>query len=108
MVWFFKRRSTHLAHLAKKEKNLFTTHSLDEAKQNTENKVQQGSAITKIKNNIMKKSNGILLACLLIVTTTISSCAAIEGIFKAGVWVGVLLVVLVVGIIFWIIGKARK
>ena len=45
-----KKFYTHLAHLAKKEKNLFTTHSLDEAKQNTENKVQQKSAITKIKN----------------------------------------------------------
>ena len=56
----------------------------------------------------MKKSNGILLACLLAVTTTMSSCSAIEGIFKAGVWVGVLVVVLVIGIIFWIIGKARK
>jgi hypothetical protein len=56
----------------------------------------------------MKKTNGILLACLLAVITTMSSCQIIAGIFKAGVWVGVLLVVLVVGIIFWIIGKARK
>ena len=56
----------------------------------------------------MKKSNGILLAALFAVITTMSSCAAIQGIFKAGVWVGVLLVVLVVGIIFWVIGKARK
>ncbi|MEO5782046.1 MAG: hypothetical protein ABIQ07_02175 [Ginsengibacter sp.] len=56
----------------------------------------------------MKKSNGILLACLLAVMTTMSSCDAIAGIFKAGIWVGVLVVVLIVGIIFWIIGKARK
>lgn len=56
----------------------------------------------------MKKSNGILLAALFFVLTTMSSCEVIGGIFKAGVWVGVLLVVLVVGIILWIIGKARK
>lgn len=56
----------------------------------------------------MKKYNGILLAALFFIITTMSSCAAIEGIFKAGVWVGVLVVVLIVGIIFWIIGKARK
>jgi hypothetical protein len=37
-----------------------------------------------------------------------SSCEAIGGIFKAGVWVGILVVVLVVGIIIWVIGKARK
>lgn len=56
----------------------------------------------------MKKNNGILLAALFFVLTTMSSCEVIGGIFKAGVWVGVLLVVLVVGIILWVIGKARK
>lgn len=56
----------------------------------------------------MKKNNGILLAALFFLITTMSSCEIIGGIFKAGVWVGVLLVVLVVGIIFWIIGKTRK
>jgi hypothetical protein len=56
----------------------------------------------------MKKSNGILLASLFTIITTMSSCAAIGGIFKAGIWVGVLVVVLVVGLILWIVGKARK
>lgn len=56
----------------------------------------------------MKKNNGILWICLFTLITTLSSCEAIQGIFKAGVWVGVLLVVLVVGIIIWIVGKARK
>lgn len=56
----------------------------------------------------MKKNYGILLTALFFVLTTLSSCEVIGGIFKAGVWVGVLLVVLVVGIILWVIGKARK
>ncbi len=56
----------------------------------------------------MKKNNGILLACLFVLITTMSSCEAIGGIFKAGVWVGVLVVVLVVGIILWLVGKSRK
>lgn len=56
----------------------------------------------------MKKSNGILLAALFFVITTMSSCAVVGGIFKAGVWMGVLLVVLVVGIIIWIVSKAKK
>ena len=56
----------------------------------------------------MKRSNGLLLAAMFFVITTMSSCEVIGGIFKAGVWVGVLLVVLVVGIILWVIGKARK
>lgn len=56
----------------------------------------------------MKQNNGILLAALFFMLTTMSSCEVIGDIFQAGVWVGVILVVLVVGIILWIIGKARK
>ncbi len=43
-----------------------------------------------------------LMSSLLVL---VSSCAAIEGIFKAGVWSGILLVVVVVALIIWIIGK---
>lgn len=57
----------------------------------------------------MKKYNGFLPASLLlIILTSMSSCQAITGIFKAGVWVGVLLVAVVIGVILWIIGKAKK
>lgn len=57
----------------------------------------------------MKKNNDFLLASLLlIVLTSMSSCQAIADIFKAGVWVGVLLVAVVIGVILWIIGKAKK
>ena len=42
---------------------------------------------------------------LLFMVTLLSSCAAIEGIFKAGVWVGILAVVAVVGVIIFIISK---
>jgi len=34
-------------------------------------------------------------------------CSVIEGIFKAGVWVGVLTVVGVIGLILWLVFKAR-
>jgi len=56
----------------------------------------------------MKRSNRLIFALLLFIVFTASSCQAIADIFKAGVWVGVLLVVVVVGVIFWLIGKARK
>ncbi len=56
----------------------------------------------------MNKNHSILFAALFVVLTMMSSCEAIGGIFKAGVWVGILVVVLVVGIIIWVIGKARK
>ena len=38
----------------------------------------------------------------------LSSCEAIGGIFKAGMWVGVIVVVIIVAIVLWLIGKVRK
>ena len=37
-----------------------------------------------------------------------SSCAVVEGIFKAGVWVGVLIVVAIIGLIVWLISKFSR
>jgi len=38
-------------------------------------------------------------------TLLLSSCAAIEGIFKAGMWSGIIIVVLVIAVVIWIIAK---
>lgn len=44
--------------------------------------------------------NGSALTAMVIGSLTLSGCAAIEGIFKAGVWTGVIIVVLlVVGVV---------
>jgi hypothetical protein len=48
------------------------------------------------------------LIFMLIMAISFISCQAIESIFKAGVWVGVIAVVLVIAIIFWLINKAGK
>jgi hypothetical protein len=50
----------------------------------------------------MKKYYGFIL---LLMTMFYGSCAAIETIFKAGMWWGIFLVVVVIGIIFFIISK---
>ncbi|MEO6832286.1 MAG: hypothetical protein ABI378_07765 [Chitinophagaceae bacterium] len=42
---------------------------------------------------------------LLALILSLSSCQAILGIFKAGVWVGVLLVVVIIGLIIFILAK---
>ena len=54
------------------------------------------------------KKNGLLLALLVLLVTTLSSCQAIADIFKAGVWVGIIIVVVVVAIILWLVGKAKN
>jgi hypothetical protein len=42
-------------------------------------------------------SRCVLLSLLMLVLVTASGCAAIAGIFKAGMWVGVILAVIVIG-----------
>lgn len=55
----------------------------------------------------MKRNNSLFFA-LLIITSTLSSCEVIGDIFKAGFWGGIIIAALVVGIILWLVGKARK
>lgn len=45
---------------------------------------------------------------LALLTFTLSSCEAIASIFKAGVWVGVLLVVGIIALVLYFIGRAKK
>jgi predicted small secreted protein len=49
----------------------------------------------------------VLLVVLVLAAFTMTGCEAIEGIFKAGVWVGVLGVAVVLGIIGFVIAKMR-
>ena len=48
------------------------------------------------------------LPLILSILLCLSSCDAIEGIFKAGVWVGVILVVVVILLLIWLISAFRK
>lgn len=52
---------------------------------------------------------GNLLRVLLIVLLAmgVAACEVIGGIFKAGVWVGAIAVILVVVAIVWVVAKAR-
>ncbi|MEP6926355.1 MAG: hypothetical protein ABI834_01910, partial [Ginsengibacter sp.] len=63
----------------------------------------------KIKSIIMNKINlRTVVFFMFIIAVSFSSCAAIGGIFKAGVWVGIIAVVVVVAVIFWLVNKAGK
>ena len=54
------------------------------------------------------RSATLRLSLLLLLALTVSGCSFVGGIFKAGLWVGVILVVLVVVLIMWLVGKARR
>ncbi len=47
-------------------------------------------------------------AMLFAVTQLFTGCELVGDIFKAGVWVGVLVVVAIIGVVIWIISKASK
>jgi hypothetical protein len=57
------------------------------------------------QNNDMQRLNYAALALLM---ATLSSCEAIGGIFKAGVWSGIILVAVVIAIVIWIITRLMK
>jgi hypothetical protein len=55
---------------------------------------------------MLKKSYSLLV--LLIITQLFTGCELVEGIFKAGVWVGVIIVVAVIALIIWVISRITK
>ncbi|MFC4262034.1 phosphatidate cytidylyltransferase [Ferruginibacter yonginensis] len=56
----------------------------------------------------MQRSNYFIATFLLLIIMTTSSCAAIGGIFKAGVWTGIIAIVLVVALILFLVGKSKN
>lgn len=53
----------------------------------------------------MKKTEIFSIAAIMAILLSLSSCQVIGDIFKAGVWAGVLMVVVVVGLIIFLIGR---
>ena len=53
----------------------------------------------------MQRLNFVILSLLMV---SLSSCELIGGIFKAGVWTGLLLVAAIIAIVIWIISRFMK
>lgn len=49
-----------------------------------------------------------VLFLLTVLALTLSGCEVIGGIFEAGVWSGIIIVVLVVGLLLWLVGKVFR
>jgi hypothetical protein len=47
----------------------------------------------------------LLLVLLLAIAT--AGCELVGDIFQAGMWVGVIMVVLAIGLVLWLVGKVR-
>ena len=60
------------------------------------------------KINSMHKLSFSFAAVMIILMTTLSSCEAIGGVFKAGIWTGVVGIALVVFLVIYLISRSRK
>ncbi len=45
---------------------------------------------------------------VLAMSMTLTSCQVVGGIFKAGFWSAIIVVVIVVGLILWLVSRGRK
>ena len=50
----------------------------------------------------------LLLLLVVLLAFSSAGCEVVEGIFKAGMWVGIILVVLVLGLVMFVVGKLRR
>jgi hypothetical protein len=66
---------------------------------------QQGSKERQTVGLRARKHRCALCALLLIAPLALTGCTIVEDIFKAGVWVGVLLVVGVIVLLVWLLSK---
>ena len=56
----------------------------------------------------MLRSTLFRLYTLLMLAVMTAGCELIEGVFKAGMWVGILMVMLVLGIVIWLASKLMR
>jgi hypothetical protein len=56
----------------------------------------------------LSKMKKLLTPLLILIVIFLNSCAIVGGIFKAGVWVGILIVVFIIGIIIWLVSRSGK
>jgi len=56
----------------------------------------------------MKNFQGYFFALMMVMMVTFSSCDLIGGVFKAGMWAAVIIIVLVILVITWLFRKMRR
>ena len=54
------------------------------------------------------RPNVPVVVVLLLLALSSAGCALVEGVFKAGLWVGAILVLIVVVLVVWILRKIRR
>jgi uncharacterized membrane protein YkvI len=52
--------------------------------------------------------NSLIAVLLMMLATTFAGCEAIGDVFKAGMWIGVIVVVAVIALVLWLLKKMRR
>jgi hypothetical protein len=52
-------------------------------------------------------NQAVAFTLLLISTMMLAGCELVGDIFEAGVWVGIILVVLIIGLVVWVFSRGR-
>jgi hypothetical protein len=60
----------------------------------------------KERRFVMTRNVLLRLELVVLLAMMSAGCQLVEGVFKAGMWVGILLVVVVVGIVFMLFGRS--
>lgn len=56
----------------------------------------------------MKKNLAFIPFLLFILVMILPGCEVVKGIFKAGVWTGIIIVVAIIALIIWLVSRGRK
>ena len=56
----------------------------------------------------MKKASFFIPLIILTISISLSGCQAVGDIFKAGMWSGIIIVALIIGLILYFINRGRK
>lgn len=56
----------------------------------------------------MKKATFLISLCIVLISIVLPGCQAIGDIFKAGVWSGIIIVVLIIALILYFINRGRN
>jgi hypothetical protein len=59
------------------------------------------------QKKLMKQFSHLFLIAL-VIATTLSSCELVEGIFKAGFYSAIIVIVVIVGLIIWLVSRFRR
>jgi uncharacterized membrane protein YkvI len=54
------------------------------------------------------RKNSLIAVLLITVATTFAGCAVFGDVFKAGMWIGVIVVVAVIALVLWLLRKMRR